>query len=53
MIGHRVVAIPSKVSTLVRGDAAGASSGGTGNRPPALGAVDNGGVPNDNAVITS
>lgn len=52
-MGQSVVAIPSKVSTLVKGDAGGASSGGTGNRLPALGAVDNGGVPNDKAVITS
>lgn len=47
------MAIPSKVSTLVKGDAGGASGGGTGTRLPALGAVDNGGVPNDNAVMTS
>lgn len=53
MIGHRVVAIPSKVSTLLKEDAAGASKGGNGIRQPAAGAVESGAEPNDRAVITS
>lgn len=53
MMGHSVVAIPSRVSTLFRGDATGASIGGNGIRQPAAGAAERGAVPRDRAVITS
>lgn len=53
IIGHKVVDIPSRVSTLLRGDAAGASRGANGMRQPAAGAVERGADPNDSAVITS
>lgn len=53
IIGHKVVAIPSKVSTLLSGDATGASRGGNGVKQPAAGAVAIGAVPKERAVITS
>lgn len=53
MMGHSVVAIPSSVSTLHKGEIDGAPKGGTGWRQPGVGVAESGGVPLDRAVITS
>jgi len=53
IMGHSVVAMPRRVSTLLRGDVVTAPSGGKGRRHPGAGATESGAVPFDRAAITS
>lgn len=52
-MGHKVVAMPRRVSMLQRGEAAAAPRGGTGWRQPGEGAAERGAVPLERAVMTS
>lgn len=53
IMGHNVVAMPRRVSTLERGEAMGAPRGGKGIRPLAVGAAERGARPLERAAITS
>lgn len=52
-MGQSVVEKPSNVSTELRGDVVGESTGGNGIRQPVAGAVERGAVPKESAAITS
>lgn len=52
-MGHSVVAMPRRLSTLLSGEVAGAPNGEKGTRHPAAGAAETGAVPLDRAAITS
>lgn len=53
MMGHSVVAMPRRVSTLDKGEVMGAPRGGKGIRQPAVGAAERGARPLERAAITS
>ena len=53
IMGHNVMAMPRRVSTLDRGEAMGAPRGGKGMRLPAVGAAERGARPLERAAITS
>lgn len=52
-MGQRVVDMPRRVSTELKGDVDGESGGGKGTRQPVAGAVERGAVPNERAAMTS